>query len=76
MQKTRDLGTVVGTGEGISPTWALPGVDFLEGLMSLRTYSDSHLRIPAGDYETDLGASYASDAASLLMKREGSLFTS
>jgi hypothetical protein len=66
MQKTRDLGTVIGTGEGISPTWALPGVDFFEGLMSLRTYSDSHLRIPAGDYEIDLGANYASDAAVIL----------
>ena len=63
MQKTRDLGTVVGTGEGISPTWALPGVDFFEGLMSLRTYSDSGLKIPAGGFGTDLGESYANDAA-------------
>jgi Glycosyl hydrolases related to GH101 family, GH129 len=63
MQKTRDLGTVVGTGEGISPTWALPGLDFFEGLMSLRTYADPRLKIPAGGYETDLGNSYAADAA-------------
>ena len=63
MQKTRDLGTVVGTGEGISPTWALPGVDFFEGLMSLRTYADPGLKIPSGDYDTDLGGNYRDNAA-------------
>ena len=63
MQKTQELGTVVGTGEGIAPTWALPGVDFFEGLMSLRTYADSHLKIPSGGYETDLGEGYRADAA-------------
>lgn len=63
MEKTRDLGTVVGTGEGISPTWALPGVDFFEGLMSLRTYADSRLKIPSGGYDTDLGESYHDNAA-------------
>ena len=63
MEKTRDLGTVVGTGEGISPTWALPGVDFFEGLMSVRTYADTRLKIPSGGYETDLGADYSADAA-------------
>ena len=36
MQKTQDLGTVVGSGEGFCPTWSLPGLDFFEGLMSLR----------------------------------------
>lgn len=65
-QKTQELGTVVGSGEGISPTWALPGLDFYEGLMSLRTYADSRLKIPSGGYETDLGNSYASDAAVIL----------
>ena len=63
MQKTRDLGAVVGTGEGIFPTWALPGIDFFEGLMSLRTYADSRLKISSGDYETDLGDSYRDNAA-------------
>ncbi len=63
MQKTRDLGTVVGSGEGICPTWALPGLDFFEGLMSLRSYTDTGLKIPAGGYETDLGDGYRSDAA-------------
>ena len=63
MQKTRDLGTVVGSGEGISPTWALSGVDFFEGLMSVRTYADTGLKIPSGGYDTDLGESYRSDAA-------------
>ena len=65
-QKTQALGTVVGSGEGTSPTWALPGLDFFEGLMSLRTYSDPDLKIPSGGYETDLGNDYASDAAVIL----------
>ncbi len=65
-QKTQELGTVVGSGEGVSPTWALPGLDFFEGLMSLRTYADPHLKIPSGGYETDLGNSYDSDAAVIL----------
>jgi len=63
LQKTQDLGTLVGSGEGFCPTWSLPGLDFFEGLMSLRTYVDSHLKIPSGGYETDLGESYGSDAA-------------
>ena len=63
LQKTRDLGTVTGSGEGLCPTWSLPGVDFFEGLMSLRTYADPELKIPAGGFDTDLGESYASDAA-------------
>jgi hypothetical protein len=37
-QETQGLGTVVGSGEGLSPTWAVPGLDFFEGLMSLGTY--------------------------------------
>ena len=63
MKKTRDLGMIVGSGEGICPTWALPGVDFFEGLMSLRTYTDTRLKIPSGGYETDLGNSYQKQAA-------------
>ncbi len=63
MQETRNLGTIVGSGEGLNPTWALPGLDFFEGLMSLRTYADTRLRIPSGGYETDLGQSYAKQAA-------------
>jgi hypothetical protein len=63
MKKTRDLGMIVGSGEGLCPTWAVPGVDFFEGLMSLRTYTDTPLRIPAGGYETDLGDSYQEQAA-------------
>jgi Glycosyl hydrolases related to GH101 family, GH129 len=63
MKKTRDLGMIVGSGEGICPTWALPGVDFFEGLMSLRTYTDTQLKIPSGGYETDLGNSYQKQAA-------------
>jgi hypothetical protein len=63
LKKTRDLGMVVGSGEGMAPTWALPGVDFFEGLMSLRPYTDTQLRIPAGGYETDLGNSYQEQAA-------------
>jgi len=65
-QETQELGTVVGSGEGMSPTWALPGLDFFEGLMSLRNYADPRLRIPSGGYETDLGNSYGSDAAIIL----------
>ena len=63
LQKTQELGTIVGSGEGFCPTWSLPGLDFFEGLMSLRTYVDSHLKIPSGGYETDLGESYRRDAA-------------
>jgi hypothetical protein len=63
LKKTRDLGMVVGSGEGMSPTWALPGVDFFEGLMSLRPYADTRLRIPSGGYERDLGDSYRDQAA-------------
>ena len=62
LKKTRDLGMVVGSGEGMSPTWALPGADFFEGMMSLRPYADTRLRIPAGGYETDLGNSYQEQA--------------
>lgn len=66
LQRSRDLGLVVGSGEGTSPTWALPGLDFFEGEMSLRTYRDSKLKIPRGDYEVDNGESYKADAAILL----------
>lgn len=65
-QKTQELGTVVGSGEGVSPTWALPGLDFYEGLMSLRTYADPNLKIPSGGYDTDLGDGYSADAAFIL----------
>ena len=63
MQQTRELGMVVGSGEGLCPTWALPDLDFFEGLMSLRTYADTPLKIPSGDYETDLGDAYQKQAA-------------
>ena len=66
LKKTRDLGMVVGSGEGMCPTWALPGVDFFEGVMSLRPYADTRLRIPRGGYETDLGKSYEGQAATTL----------
>jgi hypothetical protein len=65
-KETQELGTVVGSGEGVSPTWALPGLDFFEGLMSLRTYADPRLKIPSGGYASDLGKGYASDAAFIL----------
>ena len=66
MDQTRALGTIVGSGEGVCPTWALPDLDFFEGLMSLRTYSDVPLKIPSGDYETDLGEKYKRVAALIL----------
>ncbi len=69
-QATRDLGTVVGSGEGASPTWALPGLDFYEGSMSLRTYADPNLSIPSGDFDTDLGDSYSSDAVFVLDEKK------
>jgi len=65
-EKTQELGTLVGSGEGLDPTWALPGLDFYEGLMSLRTYADPELKIPRGDYGTDMGDSYGGDAAFIL----------
>ncbi len=66
MEETQQLGTVVGSGEGLCPTWALPGLDYFEGMMSLRTYADPRLKIPRGGYATDLGQGYAEDAAVLL----------
>lgn len=63
MHRTQELGLVVGSGEGVAPTWALPGLDFFEGEMSLRTYADPKLKIPRGDYRVDNGASYKADAA-------------
>ena len=57
MRATRDLGMLVGSGEGNSPTWALPELDFFEGLMSIRTYIDTPLSVPGGDYAKDLGDS-------------------
>ena len=57
MKATRDLGMLVGSGEGNSPTWALPELDFFEGLMSIRTYIDTPLSVPGGDYAKDLGDS-------------------
>jgi hypothetical protein len=57
MRATRDLGMIVGSGEGSSPTWALPELDFFEGLMSIRTYIDTPLSVPGGDYAKDLGDS-------------------
>ena len=63
MQKTQALGLIVGSGEGVDPTWALPGLDFFEGEMSLRTYADSKLKIPRGDYRIDNGETYRADAA-------------
>jgi hypothetical protein len=65
-QETQELGTAAGSGEGVSPTWALPGLDFFEGLMSLQTYADPRLKVPSGGYETDLGNSYDSEAAVIL----------
>lgn len=57
IRATRDLGMIVGSGEGNSPTWALPELDFFEGLMSIRTYIDTPLSVPGGEYGKDLGDS-------------------
>ena len=54
MRQTRELGMVVGSGEGNCPTWALPELDFFEGLMSLRTYADIEFGVSAGGYAKDL----------------------
>jgi len=66
LRRTREMGMLVGSGEGGSPTWALPDLDFFEGLMSLRTYSDNALKIPSGDFKTDLGDGYKEQAATQL----------
>ncbi len=66
MQRTRDLGMVVGSGEGLCPTWALPGVDFFEGQMNLRDYHNSTASIPSGGYAEELGEGYADGAATQL----------
>jgi hypothetical protein len=57
MRATRDMDMLVGSGEGNSPTWPLPELDFFEGLMSIRTYIDTPLSVPGGDYAKDLGDS-------------------
>lgn len=66
IQRTRDMGMLVGSGEGNSPTWALPDLDFFEGLMSLRTYSDTPMSVAAGGFEKDLGKDYEEAAATQL----------
>jgi hypothetical protein len=66
LRRTRQMGMLVGSGEGGCPTWALPDLDFFEGLMSLRTYSDNALKIPGGDFKTDLGNDYQKQAATAL----------
>src|SRR5438552_9944958 len=33
LKNTRDMEEIVGSGQGMCPTWALPGEDFYEGLM-------------------------------------------
>jgi len=66
MQQTRDMGMVVGSGEGNCPTWALPELDFFEGLMSLRTYSDTTMSVAAGGFQQDLGEDYEEAAATQL----------
>lgn len=63
LRRTREMGMLVGSGEGVCPTWALPELDFFEGQMSLRTYYDNGLKIPGGEYETDLGNDYQKEAA-------------
>ena len=69
MKNTRDLGTLVGSGEGNCPTWALPQLDFFEGLMSLRTYGDIPLKVPSGDYSKELGEDYVTKAPMALNER-------
>jgi hypothetical protein len=66
MRRTRELGVLVGSGEGNCPTWALPEVDFFEGLMSLRTYSDIPLSVPAGGFAKDFGNEYREQATTIL----------
>ena len=38
--------------------------------MSLRTYADPNLNIPSGDFDTDLGDSYSSDAVFVLDEKK------
>jgi len=66
MRQTRDMGMLVGSGEGNCPTWALPELDFFEGLMSLRTYSDTPMSVGGGGFEKDLGKDYEEAAATQL----------
>ncbi len=58
MRATKDLGMIVGSGEGLAPTWALPGVDFFEGQMSLRDYHNTVMSVPSGEFAQDLGHGY------------------
>jgi hypothetical protein len=66
MKRTRDMGMVIGSGEGLSPSWALPGVDFFEGQMNLRDYHNTTMSVPSGGFAKDLGEDYAEAAATQL----------
>lgn len=66
MKRTRDMGMVVGSGEGLSPSWALPAVDFFEGQMNLRDYHNTVMSVASGGFEKDLGEEYAEGAATQL----------
>ena len=66
MQQTRDMGMVVGSGEGLSPSWALPGVDFFEGQMNCRDYHNTVMSVASGGFEKDLGHDYDEGARTQL----------
>lgn len=46
----RGLGQVIGSGEGMSPDWCVPYVDFLEGALRMRIYTK---RETPGDWSND-----------------------
>jgi hypothetical protein len=54
---TRGALSGVGSGEGASPAWAIPHLDYFEGGMMLRTYGEmTTTHIPGGDYAKDFVA--------------------
>jgi hypothetical protein len=66
MKQTRDMGMVVGSGEGLAPSWALPGVDFFEGQMNCRDYHNTVMSVAGGGFEKDLGHEYDEGAKTQL----------
>jgi Glycosyl hydrolases related to GH101 family, GH129 len=49
--------SIVGSGEGLAPGWAIPHVDYFEGAMILGEYGEMHTMIPSGDYALDFATS-------------------
>jgi len=63
LDDTRQLGVVLGSGEGNAPAWAVPHLDYFEGAMWVRTYAEAGSKIPGGGYADDFGTNYTETVA-------------